>query len=142
MIRRTITTVAQGLEYEVTLNIFESVDEAKSIWASKGLNPDEVELGIINGAQDQNAKQGGKAGVVKALKAGHDSDSEEVATAIDAAQAYAAGYVIGAPRGGTLASGMSKTQAKDMGVSLGSRESIGQEELAELLKAHGITVTD
>ena len=137
MLQKTVTTKAGELEYEVTFNAFASVDEAESIWADKGLNPGEVVLAIINSAQEQNAKQGGKAPVLKALKA---DDAEALATAIQSAQEYAAGYVIGAPRGGTLASGMTKTQAKDLGVALGSRDSIGQKELAELLEAHGISV--
>ena len=136
MQRRTITTKAGGFEYEVSFQAFESLEEAQGVWAAKGDNPDEVLLGILNAAQEQNAKQGGKSGVLKVIR--DKGDAEAVTAAVGGAQAYAAGYIIGSPRGGTLTSGITKTAAKDMGVKLASQ--LGAEELAEILAEHGITL--
>lgn len=136
MQRRTITTKAGGYEYEVSFQAFGSLEEARDIWAGKGDNPDEVLLSILNAQQEQNAKQGGKSGVLKAIRDG--GDAEAVASAVEAAQAYAAGYIIGSPRGGTLTSGITKTAAKDLGVQLASQ--LGAEELAAIMEEHGITL--
>lgn len=136
MLSVTITTKAGGFEYPVTFQAFESLTEAREIWAAKGENPDDVELGILNASQEQNAKQGGKSAVLKPLKAGHDADSPEVADGVALAQKYAASYIIGSPRGGTLRSGLTKTQSRDMGVEIS--EVATPEQVEEIRRMLGI----
>lgn len=133
---KTVTTKAGDFEYPITVRQFESLDEARDVWAAKGENPDDVLLGILNAAQEQNGKQGGKNIVRKAQHKGHDTDSPEFAEAITSAQKYAAGYVIGSPRGGTLRSGQTKTQAKEWGVNV--QQNASPEQLAEIMEMLGL----
>lgn len=112
MLQVTATTKASGVEYEVLANQFESMDEAREYWEGEGENADEVNLGIVNAAMLQNAKQGNKGDVRKAL-ASHGADSDEFAKAISDHQEASAKYVIGKPRGGRLADGSTKTEIKE-----------------------------
>ena len=112
MIKTTATTKASGHEYEVPANQFEDMSEAVSYWESQGENADEVNLGIINAAMLQNAKQGNK-GDVRAAIAKFGVDSDEFQAAIVAHQKAADDYVIGKPRGGKLADGSTKTELKE-----------------------------
>ena len=112
MLQVTVTTKAGATEYEVTANQFESLQEGFEYWEGLGENADEVCLGIVNTAMLQNAKQGDKNDVRKAL-ASHGEGSDELDEAIVKHQASAAKYVIGKPRGGRLADGSTKTEVKD-----------------------------
>ena len=82
MIKVTVTTKASGTEYEVPANQFESMDEAREYWEDQGENADEVNLGIVNAAMLQNAKQGDKTAVRQAI-AKFGADSTEFEAAID-----------------------------------------------------------
>jgi hypothetical protein len=125
-----ITTKSGKLEYPVTVLQFESLGEAYETWTGKGLDAEAVNLGTVNAAQEQNAKQGGKGDVRKQQALGFADDSPEVAEAVEKAQAYSIGYVLGSPRGGTLASGQTRTEAREMGVSIASNAT--PEQLAEI----------
>jgi hypothetical protein len=112
MIKVTVTTKASGVEYEVPANQFESMSEAQEYWESQGENADEVNLGIINAAGLQNAKQGDKTAVRAAL-AKFGEDSPEFEAAVESHRKTADAYVIGKPRGGRLADGSTKTELKE-----------------------------
>jgi hypothetical protein len=128
MLQIVATTKASGREYEVTANQFESMDEAREYWEGLGENADEVNLGIVNAAMLQNAKQGNKGDVRSAL-AKFDEDSPEVDAAILAHQEAAVKYVIGKPRGGRLADGSTKTELKER---VSSVAAASPEALAEI----------
>lgn len=117
MIQVTVTTKAGATEYEVNGNQFESLQEAFEYWEGLGENADEVCLGIVNTAMLQNAKQGDKNDVRKAL-ASHGEGSAELSEAIAKHQASAAKYVIGKPRGGRLSDGSTKTEVKERASSV------------------------
>lgn len=135
MLKGTDTTRAGEAEFEVSYNVFESLQEAFDYWETEGENPDEVALGIINASMKQNATQGPKGAIRKAY-AEHGPDSAEFAEAVEKAQAYSDGYVIGKPRGGRLADGSTKTEVKDrVGSAVESPEFLA--ELNALLAKHG-----
>lgn len=121
---KTITrTTSAGIvkDYAVTIQQFESIDEAKAAWREKGLNADDVLLGIVNKAQEQNAMQGPKSGILEAVSKVREALAKErgikesdvptgdilshadVVKAVAAAQETTSKYILGAPRatGGT-----------------------------------------
>jgi hypothetical protein len=59
---KTVETAAEGIKYSVTVQLFESRAEVDST-----LNDDGV-LGVVNAAQEQNAKQGDKTRVRDAIR--------------------------------------------------------------------------
>jgi hypothetical protein len=138
MLSVTVTTVAEGVEYELPIKRFESLDEARAYWAEKGDNPEDVELEIINAAQEQNAKQStGKDKVRKAIRA-HGPDSDEAATAIEEQRASSAEYIIGRPRGGKLGGGMTATAARELGKQVAAAGDDAAEELQALAEKYNI----
>lgn len=105
MIPKTVTTKAEGFEYEVTVNLPESLDEARGIWEEAGENADEVIFGTILASWEQNAKQGAKNSVRDAIRSAAEKglapdEADEVTKAVQAHREYASEYVLGAPRGG------------------------------------------
>jgi hypothetical protein len=127
MITKTVTTKASGVEYEVPVNQFESLTEAREYWEAQGENSDDVELGIINGAMEQNGKQGDKTKVRDAVSK-FGADSPEVEEAIGGHQKSSGDYIIGKPRGGKLADGSTKTEIAERSKSAAENP----EALAEL----------
>lgn len=131
----TVSTKAADHEYEVTYQVFESLDEARGFWSDQGENPDEVLLGILNASQAQNAKQNGKEEVRKALKTG---DEEALQAAVAAHQKGALEYLIGAPRS---TGPIKKKDATVMGTELakkaaqaGGVDELDEDEMREILK--------
>lgn len=107
---KTITrTTTAGIvkDYPVTIQQFESVDEARAAFKEHG-NPDEVLLALINKAQEQNAMQGPKSGILEAVKKVKDANKdasdadvvkhEDVVKAVKTAQGATEKYILGAPR--------------------------------------------
>lgn len=149
----TRNTKVGGLEYPITFRVFDSLTEA---FAQIGNAPEadvavdaptgaqEAVLGVINAAQEQGAKQGGKEVIRDAAEEAEFSLDEEglaladcpepVQEAVAGHQARAAKYVIGAPRGER--GGMTKTKAREVGAKL--REKLGDEALLALAREHGI----
>lgn len=136
-------TQAEGVAYPITFQVFDSLEEALAeiggasesdivIEAPQGAR-DSV-LGVINAAQEQGAKQGGKEDVRKAVRE-HGADSPEAVEAVTSHQKRAAKYVIGAPRG-SGPGGMTKTKAGDVGKAL--LETLGAEALKALAVEQGI----
>lgn len=142
------TTKASGIEYPYTVQQFETLDEA--IEAIDG-GEDGV-LDIINGQQDQSAKQGPKDSVREAIDAaeqeGHDEDEiqqavnaghgetealQDVVDAVQSAQESTADFIIGRPR---RTDGLTKTAAREFGEK--AREKLGDDELKELAGELGI----
>lgn len=122
-------TQAEGVAYPVSFLQFDSLAEAL-----EEIGSEQDVLGVINAAQEQGAKQGGKEDVRKAIKE-HGADSPEAIEAVTSHQKRAAKYVIGAPRGGGPG-GMTKTKASDIGKAL--LESLGAEALKALAAEQGI----
>lgn len=132
----TTSTARGAVEYDLTIPLFESVDEAGEVWAKSGDNPDEVLLSILNAAQEQNAKQGAKDGVRKAAEE-YGPESDEVQEAIAAHQESALAYRIGAARGGALGGGMTKTEAREKGAKIAAAGDEAAAELEALLAKYG-----
>ena len=136
-------TVAAGVSYPISFQQFDGLEEA--VAAIGNCTADEVvieapqgakdsALGVINAAQEQGAKQGGKEDVRKAVEK-NGADSPEAAESVASHQKRAAKYVIGAPRG-SGPGGMTKTKAGDLGKAL--LESLGAEALKALAAEQGI----
>lgn len=126
----TKTTKAGEVEYPVTFQVFETFEEL--LERSRG-GEDQI-LQIVNAAQEQGAKQGGKEEVRKAIRE-YGADSDEVAEAVGKHQERAAQYVIGAPRG-SAGREITKTKAREFGAALW--ESLSDEEIAALAEEKGI----
>lgn len=123
------STKAGPVEYTVTFKQFESIDEARAAWKEKGHNPDEVLLGILNAAQEQNAKQGPKSSILTVIaavkKEANLTDAQITAgwqkepwgkpirEAVAASQSTSAGYIIGAPRGATSGAGITRKAERE-----------------------------
>lgn len=137
-------------KYPIRVQTFESVSEALAligkikeedvmVEASEGALS--AVLGVINAAQAQGGKQGGKetirAAVNGELKEGQDRQ-EAVDAAVAAHVKRAEGYVIGAPRGST--GGVTKTRAGNVGKAL--LEKLGPEALQALAAEHGLDLAD
>lgn len=139
MVTKTVTTATMRgeIEYDLSIPLFESVDEARELWAEDGENPDEVLLSILNATQEQNAKQGAKDAVRKAADE-HGIDSEQVQEAIAAHQESALAYRIGAARGGKLGGGMTKTEARELGANIAGAGDEAAAELQALKEKWGI----
>lgn len=114
----SVTTRAGSHEYSVTYQEFETLDEVRST-VDGG---EDAILGIINASQRQNALQGPKAEVLKAVKALETAtatgDEAEIASAEaalneaeEAAREATGNYIIGRPRGGTGGKPTKKAQA-------------------------------
>lgn len=122
----TYETEAAGVKYPVQYLQAESVDAYRAAWEAQGLNPDEVLLGIVNAAQKQGATQGNKTQVRDAVESGEQA---EIDAAVAAHQESTAGYLIGAPRGGSRGGPTKKAKA-----ALG-------EKIAEFVQEHGAMPT-
>ena len=93
-------------------------------------------LGVICAAWEQNAKQGSKEEIRKAIATG---EQEAVDEAIAKHQERAPKYVMGAPRGGAVG-GVTKTKAGNVGKELLAK--LGAEGLKALAQEHGIDPDD
>lgn len=149
---RTITTTTKAGDFEYEISYKEFEDHAEILSTVEG--GDATVASIVNASQRQNALQGGKAEVLKAvnaLKAAQDSgDAEAIAEAeaaldeaVNGHRETALGYVIGKPRGGAGGGPTKKTKA-----SLGERiteytlthgKPPSQKELADMMRELGIT---
>ncbi len=140
---RTITkpTKAGEREYEISFQIFESLEEALAQIGGVDVSEIAIEApdaaknatrDVVNSAQEQGAKQGGKEEVRKATRTSGAGSAEEDA-AVDKHQKRAVEYVIGAPRGST--GGLTKTAAREIGVKLAS---IDEEKLLALAAEMGV----
>ena len=129
---RTVTknTKAGELEYPITFQVFENLEEV--LESCKG-NEDQLTQ-IVNAAQEQGAKQGNKQRVREAQEK-FGVDSSEVAEAVEAHQRWAAGYTIGAPRG-SGGRAITKTKARELGARL--HELMSDEELMALAAERGV----
>lgn len=139
----TVETAVSGIQYPVTLQQFESVEEVEAHYTKLGENPADSILKVVNTYQEQQAKQGGKEGPRKLLRAGSAPDSEEVMTAIAAHQTHASEFVIGVPR--AAVGGVTQAKRKDLGTAIveftmehGSAPSTDQ--LTEIASGLGITL--
>lgn len=125
-------TNASGRVYPITFQQFDNLAEAL-----EEIGSEENVLGVINAAQEQGAKQGGKEEVRKAISE-HGTDSPEATAAVEDHQTRAAKYKIGAPRGGGPG-GMTKTSAGNVGKAL--LEALGAEQLKALAAEAGVDPT-
>ena len=91
---------------------------------------------VICAAWEQNAKQGSKEEIRKAIATG---EQEKVDEAIAKHQERSPKYVMGAPRGGAVG-GVTKTRAGSGGKAL--LEKLGPEGLKAVLAEHGISMDD
>ena len=147
----TRNTKVGELEYPISFNRFDTLAEALAKIGKTSEEEVEIEapqgaleavLGVVNAAQEQGAKQGGKEMIRDAIeKAGADEDYDgdpfehpQVQEAVEKHQKRAAEYVIGAPRGET--GGLTKTKAREIGARL--RDRLGDEELLKLAAEKGI----
>ena len=96
----------------------------------------EAVTAVINAAWEQNAKQGSKEEIRKAIATG---EQEKVDEAIAKHQERAPKYIMGAPRGGATG-GVTKTRAGSGGKAL--LEKLGAEGLKAVLAEHGISMDD
>jgi len=117
MTTKTVDTAAGDLKYKVEVQQFDSLDEFSDLCETRGESPDDALLGILNAAQEQNAKQGNKEAVRKALReADGDASAEPVQEAIVAHQTASAAYLIGKPRGPV--GGVKKADRTDIGTAV------------------------
>lgn len=151
----TKQTEASGLSYPVTFKAFDSLEEILERLSREGKDPEETLVQIVNAAQEQGAKQGGKEEIRNAIEehgplavvevendkgetvervAPLDDQPEEIRAAVQSHQERAEKYVIGAPRGST--GGVTKTKARELGAAL--REKLGEEGLLALAREQGI----
>lgn len=93
-------------------------------------------LGVVTASWLQNAKQGKKDTIRKAILEG---DQDKVDAAVALHQEWALGYVPGAPRGSAVG-GVTKTRAGDIGKKL--LEKYGPEKLKAIAMEHGIDPDD
>ena len=96
----------------------------------------EAVTAVICAAWEQNAKQGSKEEIRKAILTG---EQENVDAAIAKHQERAPSYVMGAPRGGAEG-GVTKTRAGSGGKAL--LDKLGAEGLKAVLAEHGISLDD
>ncbi len=155
---KTTTTRIAGLadfgyendSYPITVQEFESVTEGLAAIGKCSEADIAVEapegalaavLGVINAAQEQGGKQGGKetirAAMTGDLEEGADRQ-ETVDEAISSHQTRCAKYVIGAPRGAQ--GGVTKTKASNVGKALLAK--LGPEALEALAAEHGLDMDD
>ena len=137
-------------QYPVTVQQFQSVGEALSQIGKCSEDEVVIEapegaltsvLAIINGAQDQGGKQGGKE-TIRAAMSRELGEGEErqavVEGAVKAHQKRAAQYIIGAPRGAQ--GGVTKTRSANIGRAL--LEKLGGAELEKLAAEAGLDLTE
>ena len=153
MISKDCTTAIEGLAefgYEnntYPVQVFLPSDLAEALARIGHCDSDEVVieapegaqaavLGVIRAAWEQNAKQGSKEEIRKAIATG---EQEKVDEAIAKHQDKAPKYVMGAPRGGAVG-GVTKTRAGSGGKAL--LEKLGPEGLKAVLAEHGISMED
>lgn len=140
----------EGGKYPIRVQQFDSCSEAFSKIGKCGEGDVMVEapesaltavLGVVNAAQAQGGKQGGKetirAAITGDLKEGQDRQ-EVVDQAVEAHVKRAEGYVIGAPRGAQ--GGVTKTKAGNVGKALLAK--LGPEALEALAAEHGLDMGD
>ena len=96
----------------------------------------EAVTAVICAAWEQNAKQGDKESIRKAILTG---EQETVDEAVRKHQERAPKYVMGAPRGGAEG-GVTKTRAGSGGKAL--LDKLGAEGLKAVLAEHGISLDD
>lgn len=134
------TTTEQNTDaettYEVEVPQFESLAEAKALWEEDGQNGDDVLLSILNAYQKQGATQGTKDPVRQAIRE-HGADSDEAQAAIAEAQENVRNFRVGAARGGTLAGGTTKTEARKRGEAIYADEETAR-LVDELLRERGL----
>jgi len=147
------TTAIGGLEgfgfengsYPIRVQQFESVSEALAVIGKCSEEDVAVEapegalsaiLGVVNAAQEQNGKQGGKEKIRKAMAEG---DADAVQTEVADQQARSEKYLIGAPRGGGQG-GLTKTRAGNFGKAL--KDVMPLEEMKALAAKHGLDVDE
>ena len=92
--------------------------------------------GVVCASWEQNAKQGKKDTIRKAIAEG---DQDKVDAAVASHQEWALTYVPGAPRGGAVG-GVTKTKAGNVGKALLAK--MGAEALKALAAEHGIDPDD
>lgn len=156
MFVRKDTTKASGVEYELEFPQYDDLiemivvtgklDEATTVALRKALKPFTDFLkpleGIVNQYTKQNATQGNKEPVRKAItdaikEVGDDVEAltkePTVVKAIEEHQRLSARYSLTSARG----SGLGKTKAGKVGQEL--RERLGEEKFKALMKEHGIS---
>ncbi len=122
------TTKAGEVEYTVSFNQFDGLPEAL-----EKIGDEAAVLGVINAAQEQGAKQGGKEEVRSAIRE-FGLESDEVAASVATHQSRSAAYVIGAPRGS--AGGITKTRSREFGAAL--RDKLSDEQMLALAEEYGV----
>lgn len=148
----TDNTSAAGFEYPITYREFESFEELESTVDGGRATI----LQIVNASQRQNALQGAKDAVkkavlaLKAAEAGTDAEAtEEARTALDEAvaahQESALGYTIGKPRGGSGGGPTKATKAtlgeKITEYTISNGKPPSQKELAAMMEELGIAIS-
>jgi hypothetical protein len=143
------TTTTSGFTYPVEIQQFESVEEATDKLGATGI------LNVLNAAQRQNAMQGPKASVLKAVqearKAGDLPDEatlgkdtpKAVREAVEAAQKATAGYVLGGGTGTRSGGPSQKRQLEIMttlrtGQNPETGEALSADEIGALYAELGI----
>jgi hypothetical protein len=145
---KTVTTKAGSQEYTLTIQQFSGPDELFAKYAKEGdtdfvsvpRSAAETVTRIVNAAQEQGGKQGGKDAVRKAVATGEQAKIDE---AIATHQKGAAGYVIGAPRGGRTSGPISKKKAADFGTAYAEKMKskgapLSQQEQKDLMAEYGL----
>ncbi len=137
----TKTTKAGELEYSISFQVFDTLEESLAEVGQVDISEIKIDApdsakndtrDVVNAAQEQGAKQGGKEDVRKATRK-FGSNSAEEAAAVEKHQKRAAEYIIGAPRGST--GGLTKTKAREIGVKLAQ---VDEEKLLALAAEMGV----
>lgn len=145
-ISKTIGTEPNAVTYDVSFRQFADYAEIRAVYADEF---EETVLDIVNAAQKQGATQGGTEGIRKALAMPATTPEEVEARekaledAVTAHQKVSLAYVRGKGgenRGGPIKAKDAAALGKEIAKRAAAGTAISAEDLAELLKSHGVAL--